>query len=52
MAAFMAYGSTLAKDWIWATAVTYTGAVAMLDPLTHCAGLGFEPAPLQQPEQL
>ena len=25
---------------------------AMLDPLSHCAGLGMEPASLQQPEPL
>ena len=36
----MAHESSWAKDWTWAAAVTYTTAVATLDPLTHCAGLG------------
>ena len=44
MAALMAYESSLARDWIWAT------AVAMLDPLTHCAGLEIKPMPLQPTE--
>ena len=35
-----AYGSSGARDWIQAT------AAAMLDPLTHCTGLGIEPAHL------
>ena len=26
--------------------VTYAAAVAVLDPLTHCPGLGIEPTPL------
>ena len=29
----------MAKDLIWARVVTYTTAAAMLDPLTHWAGL-------------
>ena len=37
----MAYGSSWARDWIWAAAVTYTAAVATMDPLTHWAGLGW-----------
>ena len=32
----MAYGSSQARDWIWATAMTYTAAAANSDPLTHC----------------
>ena len=40
MATAMAYGSSWARDWIWATAGTYTAAAASLDPLTHCAGPG------------
>ena len=34
----------LSKDQIQATVVIHTSATAMLDPLTHCAGLGIEPA--------
>ena len=42
-----------ARDWIWATAATYTGAAATPDPLTHCTGWdGIEPAPLKWPELL
>ena len=37
----MAYGSFCARDGIQAA------AAATLDPLTHCAGLGNEPTPLQ-----
>ena len=32
-----------ARDQIWASAATYTTAVATPDPLTHCARLGIEP---------
>ena len=32
-----------ARDQIQATVVTYWATVAMLDPLTHCAGLGIKP---------
>ena len=39
----MTYGRSGARDWIWAT------AAATSDPLTHCAGLGIEPIPLQRP---
>ena len=45
-----AYGSSRAKDWIQAIAVTYTAAVSMPDPLIHSTGLGIEPAPPQQRE--
>ena len=31
---------------------TYATAVAALDTLTHCTGLGMEPDPQQQPEPL
>ena len=36
--------SCWARDWIQATVATYTTAVAMPDPLTHCAGPGIKPA--------
>ena len=52
MTAPAAYGSSRARDWIWAPAVTYIIAVAMPDPLTHCIGLGIKPTLLQQPEPL
>ena len=35
MAVLVAYRSSWAGNWIWATAVNYTEAVAMPDPLTH-----------------
>ena len=35
-----------------ATAMTHAAAVATLDPLTHCTGLGIEPVLLQQPKPL
>ena len=37
MAMPVAHGSSRVRDWIWAAAVTYAAAVAVLDPLTHCA---------------
>ena len=40
MAVLMAYGSSWARDWIWATAVTYTTAATVWDPLTHYTRLG------------
>ena len=40
MAAPTAYGSSEARDWIWATATTYATAAAMQDPLTHDARPG------------
>ena len=43
MAAPIAYGSFWAWDWVLAAAVTYTAAVAMLDPLTHCTWPEIEP---------
>ena len=48
----MAYGCSQARDWIWATAVTYAALVAMPDPLIHCIQLGIEPAPPQWPKPL
>ena len=36
MATPMAYGSSHARDQIQATAVSYSTATAMLDPLAHC----------------
>ena len=33
-------GSSWTRDWIQASAVTYAAAVAMPDPLTHCARKG------------
>ena len=47
-----AYGSSPAKDWIWATAATHTTAVAVPDPLIHFARLGVEPISLQRPKLL
>ena len=38
-----------AGEWIWATAVTYTTAVATLDPLTHRAGWGSNPCLCSDP---
>ena len=48
MATPLACGSSQARDWIWAAAVSYTAAVAMPDTLTHCAKLGTAHTPLQQ----
>ena len=45
-AAPMAYGSSSARDWVWATAVT------MLDPLPHCAAPGSKPTSPRQPKPL
>ena len=39
--------SSQARNSVWAAAVTYATAVAMADPLTHCARLGIKPTPLQ-----
>ena len=52
MAALIAYGSSLAREWIQDAAVTYAAAVATMDPLTHCAGLRIEPVPPQWPKPL
>ena len=30
-------GSSQAREWIWAAAVTYVTVAGMLDPLSHCA---------------
>ena len=51
-AAAMAYGSSWARAWIWATALTSATAAAALDPLTYCARLGIEPVPPQWPKPL
>ena len=40
MAKPVAYGSSWARDWIWAMDATYTTAVTTEDPLTHCASQG------------
>ena len=48
----MAYGSSQARNWIQAAAMTYATDAAMLDPLTHCARPGIEPRAPQQPEPL
>ena len=45
-----AYGSFLARDQISAPAVTYATASATPGPLSHCAGLGIKPMPLQWPK--
>ena len=47
MATPAAYGNSQARDGIQATAIVYVAAVATLDPLTYCSGLGIEPIPLQ-----
>ena len=47
MATPVAHGRSWARDWIWATAVTYTTASAMIDPLTHYTGPWIELPPLQ-----
>ena len=47
MAATVAYGSSQARDWIQAAAVTYATAVATPNPLIYCTGLGIEPKLLQ-----
>ena len=47
MAAFIAYGSSQARDWIWHAIATYTTGVATPDPLTHYTGLGIKPMPPQ-----
>ena len=47
-----AYGSCWARNRIWATAVTFAAAAAMVDLLTHCAGLEIEPTPPHQPKLL
>ena len=52
MAAPVVYGSSRARGGIRDTAVVYATAVIMPDPLTHCAWLGIELAPLQGPEPL
>ena len=48
MAAPAAYGQRLNLSF----SCNLHEAVAMLDPLTHCARLGSEPTPLQPPEPL
>ena len=50
MVAPMAYRSSWARDQIQAAAATYAAPAATLDMLTHCAGLGIEPVPPEQPE--
>ena len=35
--------SSQTRDQIWAIVPTYAAAATVLDPLTHSAGLGFEP---------
>ena len=47
MATSAAYGNACASDGIQAIAATYAVAAAMLDPLTHCAGIGIKYAPPQ-----
>ena len=47
MAAPVAYGRSQARDEIWAVALNYAVAVAMPDPLTHCARLWIKPEPSQ-----
>lgn len=47
MAAPESYGGSLGRNGIQAAGATYTAAAAMLDSLTHCAGQGIQPTPLQ-----
>ena len=47
MATLMAYESSQARARIQATAVTYTTAAAMPDPLTHRGGPRIEPTSRQ-----
>ena len=42
IAKLVVYGSSGARDWIQATAVTYAAAAATLDSSTCCVGLGIE----------
>ena len=48
------HGTWKFPGWVQtqAVAVTYAAAVTVLDPLTHCAGLGTKPAPPLQLELL
>ena len=52
MAVLTAYGSFQARDWIRASTATYAVAVAMPDPLTHCAWLKIKPMSPQWPKPL
>ena len=52
MAAPAAYERSQARNRIQATVATCTTAAAMPDALTHCAGLGIKPTPLQPQELL
>ena len=53
MAAPMDYGSSWAKDWIWASSAGYaTTDVPTLDCLTHYVRLGIESILLQWPGAL
>ena len=47
-----ACGSSWARDWIQAAAAIRATVGTTPDPLTHCAGLGIKPAPLQWPQLL
>ena len=49
---FIYYGLTHSIESSWARDWILAAAVATLDPLTYCAGLGIEPAPLQRTEPL
>ena len=43
------HGSSLARDWIATTAITYTTAAASLDPELTVLGHGLNPRPLSNP---
>ena len=43
MATPVTSGSSQARDWIQAAAVTSVASAAMPDPLTHCTKLGIDP---------
>ena len=48
----LAVPTSWARDGIQATDETYTTAVAMLDPLTYCAGPGMETVTITETSQI
>ena len=50
MATPMTYGSSQAREFIKATAATYSTAAATPDPLTHYSRSGIKPTPLHRSE--
>lgn len=51
MTTYEKYLSPWARNWIQATAATYSTAIATPDTLTHCAGPGVVSTPQQQSEE-